>query len=222
MLCAREAFKKLRIKPLDATVAVQGFGNVGSFSAKLIHDMKAKIVAISDVTGGIYNEAGMNPYDVEKYAKGNNNSVIGFPGSKTINNQELLALPVTLLVPAALENQINAENVHTIQARIIVEAANGPTTPDADAELVRKGVMIIPDVLANAGGVTVSYFEWVQNLYRYYWSEKEVHAKLEEMMVEAFNNVYDTANLHRTDLRIGAYITALGRISEACKMRGWA
>jgi glutamate dehydrogenase/leucine dehydrogenase len=222
MLCVREAFKKLRIKPLDATVAVQGFGNVGSFSAKLIHDMKAKIVAVSDVTGGIYNEAGLNPYDVEKYAKENNNSVLGFPGSKTINNQELLALPVTVLVPAALENQINAENVHTIQARIIAEAANGPTTPDADAELVRKGVMIIPDVLANAGGVTVSYFEWVQNLYRYYWSEKEVHARLEEMMVEAFNNVYDTANLHRTDLRIGAYITALGRISEACKMRGWA
>ena len=221
MLCVREAFKKLRIKPMEATVAVQGFGNVGSFSAKLIHDLKAKVVAISDVTGGIYNETGLNPYDVELYAKKNNNSVLGFPGSKNISNQELLELPITVLVPAALEGVITAENVHTIKARIVAEAANGPTTPDADAELVRKGVMVIPDVLANAGGVTVSYFEWVQNLYRYYWSEQEVHARMEEMMVQSFNKVYDTANLHRTDMRIGAYIVALERISEASKLRGW-
>lgn len=221
MLCVREAFKKLRIKPMEATVAVQGFGNVGSFSAKLIHDLKAKVVAISDVTGGIYNETGLNPYDVELYAKGNNNSVLGFPGSKNISNQELLELAVTVLVPAALEGVITAENVHTIKARIIAEAANGPTTPDADAELVRKGVMVIPDILANAGGVTVSYFEWVQNLYGYYWSEKEVHAKMEAMMVEAFNKVYDTSNLYRTDMRIGAYIVSLERITEASKMRGW-
>jgi glutamate dehydrogenase/leucine dehydrogenase len=221
MICVREALKKLRIKPIDATAAVQGFGNVGSFSAKLIHDLKAKVVAISDVTGGIYNETGLNPYDVEKYAKGNNNSVLGYPGAKNISNKELLELPVTVLVPAALEGQITAENVQNIKARIVAEAANGPTTPDADVELVRKGIMVIPDILANAGGVTVSYFEWVQNLYRYYWSEKEVHERLEKIMVDAFNKVYDTASLYRTDMRIGAYIAALERISEASKMRGW-
>ena len=222
MICVREALKKLRIKPIDATAAVQGFGNVGSFSAKLIHDLKVKVVAISDVTGGIYSENGLNPYDVEKYAKGNNNSVLGYPGAKDISNKELLELPVTVLVPAALEGQITADNVENVKARIVAEAANGPTTPDADAVLVRKGTMIIPDILANAGGVTVSYFEWVQNLYRYYWSEKEVHERLEALMVEAFNKVYDTANLYRTDMRIGAYITALERISEASKLRGWA
>lgn len=220
MLCVREAFKKLRIKPQDATVAVQGFGNVGGFSAKLLHDMKTKVVAISDVHGGIYNEKGINPYDLEKFAK-ETGSIIGFPDSKTISNSELLELPVTVLVPAALEGQITAVNAERVQARIIAEGANGPTTPDADEILVRRGIMVIPDILANSGGVTVSYFEWVQNLYRYYWSEKEVHARLEEMMVEAFNKVYDTASLNRTDLRVGAYIVALERLSEGMKLRGW-
>lgn len=220
MLCVREAFKKLRIKLPEATVAVQGFGNVGGFSAKLLHDMKARVVALSDVRGGIYSEKGLNPYDVEKFAK-ETGSLVGFPESTPISNAELLELPVTVLVPAALEGQITEENADRIKARIVAEGANGPTTPAADEILVRRGIMVIPDILANAGGVTVSYFEWVQNMYRYYWSEKEVHAKLEEMMVEAFNKVYETANLHRTDLRVGAYIVALERLSEGMKLRGW-
>lgn len=221
MLCVREAFKKLQIAPAAATVAVQGFGNVGSFSAKLIHDLGAKIVAISDVTGGIYNAAGLNPYLVEQYAKSNNNSVVGYPESQAISNQELLALAVTVLVPAALENQITAANAHSVQAQLVVEAANGPTTPDADAILNERNIMVVPDVLANAGGVTVSYFEWVQNLYRYYWAEDEVEQRLESMMVKAFDGVYETAKAYDVDMRIGAYVTALTRISEACKLRGW-
>lgn len=220
MLCVREAFKKLRIKPAEATVAIQGFGNVGGFSAKLLHELKTKVIAISDVYGAIYDERGLDPYEVEKHVQATG-SVVGYAGATAITNAELLELPVTVLVPAALEGQITAENAGRINARFVAEAANGPTTPEADEILVRKGVMVIPDILANAGGVTVSYFEWVQNFYRYYWSEKEVHARLEEMMVEAFGKVYDTAHHHRVDLRVGAYIVALERLAEGMKLRGW-
>ena len=220
MLCTREAFKKLRMKLNDTTVAVQGFGNVGNFSAKLLYDQKAKIVALSDVNGAIYNEKGLNPYEVEKYVQ-LTGSLVGYPDAGELDNKSLLELPVTVLIPAALEGQITAANADRIKARIIAEGANGPTTPEADAILFKKGTMIIPDILANAGGVTVSYFEWVQNLYRYFWTEKEVHARMEEMMVDAFDKVYTTAQLHGTDLRVAAYIVALERLAEAMKLRGW-
>ncbi|SDF66901.1 Glu/Leu/Phe/Val family dehydrogenase [Sporolituus thermophilus] len=220
MFCVREAFKALGIDKAQATVAVQGFGNVGGFSAKLIHDLGAKVVAVSDVNGGIYNEEGLNPYDVEKYVK-ETGSVVGYPGAKAIGNKELLELPVTVLVPAALEGQITGENADRIKAKIIAEGANGPTTPEADEILSAKGVMVIPDILANAGGVTVSYFEWVQNLYRYYWSEREVHAREEELMVKAFNEVYNASQKYQVNMRVAAYIVALERLSEAMKLRGW-
>ncbi|EAX47020.1 Glu/Leu/Phe/Val dehydrogenase, C terminal [Thermosinus carboxydivorans Nor1] len=220
MFCVREAFNVLGIDKSQATVAVQGFGNVGGFSAKLIHDLGAKVVAVSDVNGGIYNEEGLNPYDVEKYVK-ETGSVVGYPGAKAVSNKELLELPVTVLVPAALEGQITAENADRIKAQVIAEGANGPTTPEADEILSAKGVMVIPDILANAGGVTVSYFEWVQNLYRYYWSEREVHAREEELMVKAFNEVYKASQKYQVNMRVAAYIVALERLSEAMKLRGW-
>lgn len=220
MLSTREAFKRLRLKLSDATVAVQGFGNVGGFSAKLLYDQKAKIVAISDVNGGIYSEKGINPYDVEKYVQ-QTGSVVGYPEAGEIDNKAILELPVTVLVPAALEGQITAGNADRVQARIITEGANGPTTPEADAILFRRGTMVIPDILANAGGVTVSYFEWVQNLYRYYWSEKEVHTRLEELMVSSFDKVYIASQTYGTDLRVAAYIVALERLTEAMRLRGW-
>lgn len=220
MLAVREAFKKLGLNPSQTTAAVQGFGNVGGFSAKLIHDIGVKIVAISDVNGAIYKEDGLNPYEVEEHLK-NTGSVVDFPGSRSISNAELLELPVTVLAPCALEGQITGANADRIQAKLIAEGANGPTTPEADEILAKRGIMVVPDVLANAGGVTVSYFEWVQNLYRYYWTEKEVHAREEELMVEAFENVYETSKRYNTTMRVAAYIVALERITEAMKLRGW-
>ncbi len=174
MLSVREACKKLNIDIKQATCAVQGFGNVGSWAAKLIYDLGAKIVAISDVHGAIYCEAGLNPYEAAEYLA-KHKVLSGYPGSKDISNAELLTADVTILVPAALEMQITKENAEQIKAKIISEGANGPTTPDADDILAAKGVVVIPDILANAGGVTVSYFEWVQNLSGYNWSEEEVN-----------------------------------------------
>lgn len=220
MFTVREAFKKLGINVGQATAAVQGFGNVGSFSAKMIHDIGVKIVAISDVHGAIYKEDGINPYEVEAHLK-HTGSVVDFPGSQSISNEQLLELPVTVLAPCALEGQITGANAGRIQAKIIAEGANGPTTPEADEILEKRGILVIPDVLANAGGVTVSYFEWVQNLYRYYWTEKEVVVRQEDMMVEAFERVYDASSRYNTTLRVGAYIVALERITEAMKLRGW-
>lgn len=220
MFCTREALKKLNIKPAQATCAVQGFGNVGSFSAKLIHDLGAKVVALSDVKGAIYNERGLNPYLVAEHVK-HSGTVVDFPGAVRITNEELLELPVTVLVPAALEGQITRENADKIKAKIISEGANGPTTPEADEILRQKDIMVIPDILANAGGVTVSYFEWSQNLYRYYWTEKEVNTRLEQIMVDAFEGVYDMARQYSTTLRVAAYIAALQRLSEGMRLRGW-
>ncbi|VBB05424.1 glutamate/phenylalanine/leucine/valine dehydrogenase [Lucifera butyrica] len=220
MFCIREAFKKMAIPMKEATVAVQGFGNVGGFSAKLLFDAGAKIVAVSDMYGAIYNQQGLDPYDIERHVK-ETGSVAGYRRAETMTNGQLLELPVTVLVPAALEGQITSGNADRIQARIIAEGANGPVTPDADSVLAGREIMVIPDILANAGGVTVSYFEWVQNLYRYYWTEKEVHARQEDMMVDAFAKVYEAAERYRTSLRVGAYIVALERLSEAMRLRGW-
>lgn len=192
MVAAGEAIKAMGIKPEEATCAVQGFGNVGSWTAKLIHDLGVKIVALSDVYGAIMNEDGLDPYEVEKHVQATG-SVVNFPGSKAISNAELLAMEVTVLAPCAMELQITKDNAADVKAKIIVEGANGPTTPEADEILDKKGILVVPDILANGGGVTVSYFEWVQCLYRYFWTEEEVIDKQTQLMIGAFKQVYDTA-----------------------------
>lgn len=220
MFTTLEALKRLDIELNKTTVAVQGFGNVGSFAAKLLHDAGAKVVAVSGSRGGIYNASGLNPYEVEKHVK-SGGSLIEYPGADRISNEDLLELPVTVLAPCALEDQITKDNAHKVQARIVAEGANGPTTPEADAILHDKGVVVIPDILANAGGVTVSYFEWVQNIYGYYWTEKDVHTRLQQLMVAAFESVYERSQSYKTDMRTAAYIVALERLAEAMRLRGW-
>ena len=184
MVAAGEAIKAMGIKPEEATCAVQGFGNVGSWTAKLIHDLGVKIVALSDVYGAIMNEDGLDPYEVEKHVQATG-SVVNFPGSKAISNADLLAMEVTVLAPCAMELQITKDNAADVKAKIIVEGANGPTTPEADEILDKKGILVVPDILANGGGVTVSYFEWVQCLYRYFWTEEEVIDKQTQLMIGA-------------------------------------
>lgn len=216
-------------KPEDLKVAIQGFGNAGSFMARFLHDRGYKIVAASDSRGAIYNEHGFNPHELFtcKVEKGN----IGhcyFLGSlqdaniksKEITNEELLELDVDILIPAALENVITDENAKNIKASIIVELANGPTTPEADEILFKNGTVVIPDILANAGGVTVSYFEWVQNLHHYYWTEEDVNAKLQVIMERSFGEVDTMATKHKVDLRTGAYIVAIDRVVRAMQARG--
>ena len=221
MICAREACKRLGKDIKDATVAVQGFGNVGSYSAKIIYDQGAKIVAASDFYGAIYNPNGFNPYEVEKFTN-QVPTLDNYPeGTTRITNEQLLELDVDILVPAAMENQITIDNCEKIRAKIIVEGANGPTSPEADACLYEKGVFIVPDVLANAGGVTVSYFEWVQNIGRMYWDVADVRIKEEEYLVKAFDRVHRAAKKFNVSMRIGAYIVALNRLENSMKQRGW-
>lgn len=219
MVAAGEAIKAMGIKPEEATCAVQGFGNVGSWTAKLIHDLGVKIVALSDVYGAIMNEDGLDPYEVEKHVQATG-SVVNFPGSKAISNADLLAMEVTVLAPCAMELQITKDNAADVKAKIIVEGANGPTTPEADEILDKKGILVVPDILANGGGVTVSYFEWVQCLYRYFWTEEEVIDKQTQLMISAFKQVYDTAKKYEVNMRTAAYIVALNRLDEAMKFRG--
>lgn len=219
MVAAGEAIKAMGIKPEEATCAVQGFGNVGSWTAKLIHDLGVKIVALSDVYGAIMNEDGLDPYEVEKHVQATG-SVVNFPGSKAISNADLLAMDVTVLAPCAMELQITKDNAADVKAKIIVEGANGPTTPEADEILDKKGILVVPDILANGGGVTVSYFEWVQCLYRYFWTEEEVIDKQTQLMIGAFKHVYDTAKKYEVNMRTAAYIVALNRLDEAMKFRG--
>ena len=217
---ALELLKREGIKPEDATLAIQGFGNVGSWTAKCAADKGLKIVALSDISGGIYDPNGFDPYKVEEYAQNNGGVIKGYPGAKAISNEEVLEQDVTVLIPAALELQITGKNADKIKAKMIVEAANGPTDADADAILEKRGIPVVPDVLANGGGVTVSYFEWVQNLYRYFWTEEEVIDRQEQMMVKAFANVYDAAKKYNTTMRVGAYIVALNALAEPLKLRG--
>ena len=219
MVAAGEAIKAMGIKPEEATCAVQGFGNVGSWTAKLIHDLGVKIVALSDVYGAIMNEDGLDPYEVEKHVQATG-SVVNFPDSKAISNADLLAMEVTVLAPCAMELQITKDNAADVKAKIIVEGANGPTTPEADEILDKKGILVVPDILANGGGVTVSYFEWVQCLYRYFWTEEEVIDKQTQLMIGAFKQVYDTAKKYEVNMRTAAYIVALNRLDEAMKFRG--
>ncbi|HMA60564.1 MAG TPA: Glu/Leu/Phe/Val dehydrogenase [Halanaerobiales bacterium] len=220
MYTVREAAKAIDLDLKGATVAVQGYGNAGSFSAKFLNELGCKIVAANDSKGGIYCEDGFDPVEVAKH-KDETGSVKGFEGCEEISNQELLTMDVDVLVPAALENQITKDNANDIKARMIAEAANGPTTPEADEILFQKEIMIIPDILANAGGVTVSYFEWVQNLANYYWSKEEVDRKLEDIMVDAFEKVFNTHEELGVNMRVSAFIVAIKRLTEAMEARGW-
>lgn len=220
MYTTREAAKAMDMDLNSASVVVQGFGNAGSYSAIFMHELGSKIIAVSDSSGAVYNPEGMDPSELQKY-KEENGTVKGFPGSKELSNDELLQLECDILIPAALENQITKDNADGIKARMIVEAANGPTTPEADEILNKKGIIIFPDILANAGGVTVSYFEWVQNLYNYYWTAEEVDERLERIMVNAFNKVYDVYKENDVSMRIAAYMVAISRLTDAMRARGW-
>jgi glutamate dehydrogenase len=219
-ISGREAAKKLGIELRRADIAVQGVGNVGYWSAKCMAEYGCKITAMSDSRGGIYNPNGLNIDHVVQF-KEKTGSVAGFPDTKQITNEELLELKCDVLIPAALENQITAKNADKIKARLVLEGANGPTTPEADEILHHMGIMVVPDILANAGGVSVSYFEWVQNLQSYYWTKEEVNEKLDRLLVKAFNNVYDTYLKYKVDMRMAAYICAINRVTEAMKLRGW-
>jgi glutamate dehydrogenase len=215
-----EAAKKLNIELKGATAAIQGFGNVGSMTAKFLHELGVKIVGITDAKGGISCKDGIDIPALTEYVR-ETKSIVDFPGSESIDNEQLFRLPVDILVPAALENQLTEKTAPTIQAKIVAEAANGPTTPAGDKILDEKGVFIIPDILCNAGGVTVSYFEWVQNTIGFYWKEQEVNEKLEEKMVNAFENVYRMTQEKNVDMRKAAYMVGVGRLAEAMLARGW-
>ena len=215
----REAAKKLGINLRAATVAVQGFGNAGQFAAQLLEEMGAKVVAVSDSQGGISNKNGISIGSVRAH-KEKTGSVVGFPGSNSISNEEILETDCTILIPAALENQITKNNAANVSAKLVAEAANGPTTPEADEILHKNKIMVIPDVLANSGGVTVSYFEWLQNLRREYWTEEQVNSMLDKKMTEAFSDVYDTHDKYQVNMRKASIALAVGRVTEAIKTRG--
>ena len=221
MYVIREAAKVLGIETSGATMAIQGFGNAGQYAATLGRELLGTvIVAVSDSKGGIYKADGLDPDAVIKH-KQETGSVVGFPGAEPISNAELLELEVDILVPAALENVITAANAPNIKARISAELANGPTTPEADEILWKNGVYVLPDFLCNAGGVTVSYFEMVQNAYDYYWDLETVHERLDRKMTAAFHAVHEAAQRFDIDNRTAAYVVAVDRVAEAVRLRGW-
>jgi len=222
MIATRELLKKLNLPVENQRVVVQGMGNVGSISAKLIHELGAKIIAVSDVSEGIYNEDGLDIPDILKYLSVRGNLLKDYKkdGLKRVSNSDLLLIDTDVLIPAALENQINKDNAAQIKAKVIVEGANGPTTVEADEILDKKGVIIIPDILANAGGVTVSYFEWVQNLQSFYWEEEEINNRLNVIMCKAFESVYAIHKEKNVPLRASAYILALKKLAAVKKIRG--
>lgn len=217
--CVKQAAENNGLKLKDATVAVQGFGNVGYNAAAAAQELGCKVVAVSDSTGGIYSAEGLNIPDVLMH-KEKTSSVQNYKGAKNITNEELLEMPCDVLIPAALENQINGKNADKIKAKMVAEAANGPTTPDADKVLYEKGICLIPDILANSGGVTVSYFEWVQNLTREQWPLDVVNSKLEEKMTKAFNDVVTLAEREESNMRTGALMLGVGRVANAIKTLG--
>ena len=219
VLCVKETTQRLGMKLKGATVVVQGFGTVGWNAAKIAHDLGCRIVAVSDSQGGVCCEKGLNPYKVRAH-KAKTGSIIGYERCSGVTNEELLELECDVLIPAALENQITATNATEIRARIVAEAANGPTTAKADEILREKGVVVIPDILANAGGVTVSYLEWVQNLERDHWSLEEVNRKLADKMLTAFNDIYKQAKEEESDMRTVALGRGIGRVGEAMKTLG--
>ena len=219
MIVTREAAKHLGLNIKGATVAVQGFGNVGSVSADLLAGIGAKIVAVTDWKGGVINQSGLDIPKLLEYAA-KHKTVEGFPGADPLDNDGLWGLDVDILIPAALENQITMENAPQIKAKILTEGANGPTTPDAHNHLHERGVFVIPDILANSGGVTTSYFEWVQDRHGYFWELDEVNMRLEKKMVEAFDDVLEKSLKYNVDLRTAAYIVAISRVGMVTKMRG--
>jgi glutamate dehydrogenase (NAD(P)+) len=219
LVTVEEACRVKKMSLRGTSVAIQGFGNAGSLAAKLFAEKKARVVAISDSRGGVFNSRGIDPLKAMRY-KERSGTVVGMPGTSRISNDELLTMKCDILIPAALENVITLNNADQIKAKIVAEAANGPTTPHADEVLARKGIMLLPDILANAGGVTVSYFEWVQDLQSFFWSEAEVNAKLESVMRRAFTEVHESARKHRTHMRTGAYCLAVGRVADATLVRG--
>jgi glutamate dehydrogenase (NAD(P)+) len=214
-----EAARHLGMDLTKARVAVQGFGNAGSIAARLIEEEGSTVVAVSDSTGGIHNPAGLDISKVINW-KGEHGTVQGFPGATDVSNAAVLEVDCDILIPAALENQITSRNAGRIKARVVAEAANGPTTPDADEILFKNGVFLIPDILCNAGGVTVSYFEWVQDLNRDHWSEVVVNAKLKEIMVKAFGETLDMSIRESVNMRTAAYLLAVKRVADAMEMRG--
>jgi glutamate dehydrogenase (NAD(P)+) len=219
MIITRESAKHLGFDLRGARIAVQGFGNVGSIAADLLAEMGAKIIAVTDWKAGVFNADGL---DIKKLLAHNaqHRSVDGFGDAEPITNEELFKLDVDVLIPAALEEQITAANVKDIKAKLVIEGANGPTTPEAHKHLHERGVFVVPDILANAGGVTVSYFEWVQDRHGYFWEESEVNKRLEAKMVQAFDEVLKTAQKYKVDMRVAAYIVAINRVATVTKMRG--
>jgi glutamate dehydrogenase (NAD(P)+) len=219
MIVTRESAKHLGFDINGTTVAVQGFGNVGSVSALLLAGIGARVVAISDWKGGVYNEKGLDLAKLSDHVR-QQKTVAGFSGGAPLTNEELFKLEVDVLIPAALENQITMDNAPGIRAKVVIEGANGPTTPDAHKHLHDRGVFVVPDILANSGGVTTSYFEWVQDRYGYFWTEKEVNERLEAKMCEAFDAVLQTSLKYRVDLRTAAYIVAISRVATVTRLRG--
>ena len=214
-----EAAKAYGMELKGARVSIQGYGKVAKPAAEFLHEIGCKIVAVSDSRGGVYNPDGMDPKELSEF-KAKNGTVVGFPGAEKISTTDPITVDCDILIPAALENQITKDNAYDVKAKLIAEGANGPTTPEAHEILVEKGVVIIPDILANAGGVSVSYLEWVQNRMGYYWTEEEVDKKLETVMTSAFRDVYETSKKYETDLRTAAYILALSRVYDAMKALG--
>jgi len=212
--CANEAAKHLKMRIGGATVCIQGFGKVGFNTARLLDTQGCRIIAITDSKGGVYNQEGVNPAKVYGH-KIKTGSVLNYDGCKNITNQQLFETKCDILIPAAIENQITEENAGDIETRLVVEGANGPTTPQASEILVEKGIFVVPDILANSGGVTVSYFEWVQNLHREHWTEEEVRKKLKSKMLNAFDDVYDAMKKHETDMRTAALMLGVGRVADS-------
>jgi glutamate dehydrogenase/leucine dehydrogenase len=214
-----QASKVLNLPLEGAKVVIQGFGNAGSIACQLVCAEGATVVAVSDSSGGIYNPRGFDPSTLNSW-KAEHGTVVGFPGADDVSNEELLTLPCDILIPAALENQINARVAEKIQAKVVAEAANGPTTPDADDVLYDRGIFLIPDILCNAGGVTVSYFEWVQDMQSFFWTESRINESLKEIMDRAFEAVYQMSELHEVHMRTAAYMLAVARVAEATTLRG--
>ena len=219
MICTVAALETMGLKPFNQRVVVQGFGNVGSVSARLLEEAGCQVVAVSEDYGGIYNPLGLSVKKLFEY-RAREGTLKGFPGAELVPNEDLLKIDCDVLVPAALENQITSRNAADIRAKLVVEGANGPTTPEADEILRQRGVILVPDILANAGGVTVSYFEWVQDLQSFFWSEHEINARLEAIMTRSFKEVLAIREEQKVDMRMAAYLLAVKRVAVATADRG--